>query len=310
MASRQRPAAPLYRNVQSRIAAGTRSRAALPPLDYSFKELTDVLSIVHEEPRSGYRRIVEIDDEEMEAAARQAAVLGGVAGDDGDDVEAGASAKALSGPQTKGRGKGKAPSRPPGITTAIRLCNNYLSSLDGLEEALAEVLDEPAELKWIDLSFNALVDIDEVLTFFPHLTTLYLHGNNIGALPDADNDDDVAAVALANDNTLLGGGGPGDNDDDDAAAAAAAAATARRRRRKRVSLDMVDKLGLLPNLKALTLHGNPIESHPHYKNYVLSVCPSLRHLDFTGVTRADRAAAQAWASMHRARYRARSRPSP
>ena len=262
-----------YGHVQSRIAAGTRARATMPPLDYSFKELTEPLGMVHEEPRSGFRRVIEVDEQEIQAAAAQAAVLGGLEVGEGEVVER------------------REDAGPRGITTAIRLCNNELSHLGGLEEALAEVLDEPSELKWIDLSFNALDDIDEVLTFFPHLTTLYLHGNNIGG-----------AEEYVHDPAERGGVGIGGDDDDEEEAARAAAAAAARRKRRKLRLDVVDKLGLLPNLRSLTLHGNPIESHPHYKHYVLSVCPGLRHLDFTGVTKADHRAAQTWASIHSARY--------
>ncbi|KAM6419669.1 leucine-rich repeat-containing protein 51 [Pluvialis apricaria] len=54
------------------------------------------------------------------------------------------------------------------------------------------------------------------------------------------------------------------------------------------SLAEVDKLGVLPHLRRLTLHGNPMEEQRGYRSYVLSLLPHLTSLDFSGVTRQDR----------------------
>ena len=59
----------------------------------------------------------------------------------------------------------------------------------------------------------------------------------------------------------------------------------------------VDKLSALPKLKTLALHGNPIEVTPGYHHYVLSHIPQLQTLDFSGITKADRATAQTWSTM-------------
>lgn len=56
-------------------------------------------------------------------------------------------------------------------------------------------------------------------------------------------------------------------------------------------LSEVDKLAKLKNLRNLTLHGNPIESEPGYRQYVLKKLPQLKTLDFSGVTKGDRAMA-------------------
>uniref|UniRef100_A0A8C5QMK0 Leucine-rich repeat-containing protein 51 n=1 Tax=Leptobrachium leishanense TaxID=445787 RepID=A0A8C5QMK0_9ANUR len=63
-------------------------------------------------------------------------------------------------------------------------------------------------------------------------------------------------------------------------------------------LSEVDKLASLPNLKSLTLHGNPIESESGYRSYILSVLPQLRSLDFSGVTKQDRVKADVWTRMN------------
>ncbi|CAH2225930.1 leucine-rich repeat-containing 51-like isoform X1 [Pelobates cultripes] len=59
-------------------------------------------------------------------------------------------------------------------------------------------------------------------------------------------------------------------------------------------LSEVDKLACLPNLKSLTLHGNPIETEKGYRSYILSVLPQLKSLDFSGVTKQDRVMADVW----------------
>ncbi|KAM6386360.1 leucine-rich repeat-containing protein 51 isoform 2-T2 [Alca torda] len=150
---------------------------------------------------------------------------------------------------------------PPQPTHALRLNNNSLEALGGLPPTLEQLLVTPAQLHWLDLSFNCLTDIDpvcretvpqfpwgagagvsqadgrggpQVLTTFRTLRSLQLHGNNIGSLAE------------------------------------------------------VDKLGVLPQLRRLTLHGNPMEEQRGYRSYVLSLLPHLTSLDFSGVTKQDR----------------------
>ena len=54
-------------------------------------------------------------------------------------------------------------------------------------------------------------------------------------------------------------------------------------------LSEVDKLAKLSKLKSLALHGNDIETTPGYRSYVISHIPQLKTLDFSGVTKTDRA---------------------
>ncbi|XP_073525638.1 leucine-rich repeat-containing protein 51 [Phyllobates terribilis] len=63
-------------------------------------------------------------------------------------------------------------------------------------------------------------------------------------------------------------------------------------------LSEVDKLAALPELKSLTLHGNPIESEKSYRSYILSLLPNLKTLDFSAVTKQDRVTADAWRRMN------------
>lgn len=67
---------------------------------------------------------------------------------------------------------------------AVRLSNNSLSSIEGLEEILSEVVNHPSEISWFDLSFNHFRNIDQVVTKFKNIKVLYLHGNSIESLDE------------------------------------------------------------------------------------------------------------------------------
>lgn len=84
--------------------------------------------------------------------------------------------------RTLGKGLEKKQQKLP--VTAIKLSYNQLTSISGLFEALTEILEKPEELTWLDLSYNNLTSIDSVLTKFPKLSMLYLHGNNIRDLKE------------------------------------------------------------------------------------------------------------------------------
>lgn len=68
----------------------------------------------------------------------------------------------------------------------VKLSNNMLSNLDGLAEFLEAVLDDPSELRWIDLSHNQLTTIDPVLFHYPKLSCIYLHGNQISKFKEVE----------------------------------------------------------------------------------------------------------------------------
>ncbi|XP_060744289.1 leucine rich repeat containing 51 [Tachysurus vachellii] len=56
----------------------------------------------------------------------------------------------------------------------------------------------------------------------------------------------------------------------------------------------VDKLGALPLLHTITLHGNNIETQHGYRNYVITVLPHLKMMDFSAVTKQERVMAYIW----------------
>ncbi|XP_070827264.1 leucine-rich repeat-containing protein 51 [Chaetodon trifascialis] len=59
-------------------------------------------------------------------------------------------------------------------------------------------------------------------------------------------------------------------------------------------LSEVDRLGVLPHLHTITLHGNVIETNKAYRNRVISVLPRLKTMDFSAVTRQERVMAKIW----------------
>jgi len=72
------------------------------------------------------------------------------------------------------------------ISDAIRMNNNTISSFKGFNRMLDSVLDNPKKLQWIDLSFNDIEHIDEVLLEFQNLKVLYLHSNEINNIKEVD----------------------------------------------------------------------------------------------------------------------------
>ncbi|PFH38023.1 leucine rich repeat-containing protein [Besnoitia besnoiti] len=64
--------------------------------------------------------------------------------------------------------------------TAVRLCNNQMTSLEELVPALCRIMPTPkSNLQWLDLAFNQLVAVHPVLQQLSELRTLYLHCNLI-----------------------------------------------------------------------------------------------------------------------------------
>lgn len=58
------------------------------------------------------------------------------------------------------------------------------------------------------------------------------------------------------------------------------------------NLGEVEKLAELPTLMCLTLHGNPIEEEKRYRFIVVVLLPQLQTLDFSTVTKGDKATAK------------------
>ncbi|XP_026676606.1 leucine-rich repeat-containing protein 51-like [Diaphorina citri] len=66
----------------------------------------------------------------------------------------------------------------------IKLSNNLLTGLTGVEVFIQEILASPSNLTWLDLSFNQLQRLNGTLSPSASLTILYLHGNKLQSLSD------------------------------------------------------------------------------------------------------------------------------
>jgi len=69
---------------------------------------------------------------------------------------------------------------------SLRFCYNAISDLQFFSSTLEHFLENPLELAWLDLSFNDISTIDEVLLQYPKLKILYLHSNSIEKLSEID----------------------------------------------------------------------------------------------------------------------------
>jgi hypothetical protein len=54
-------------------------------------------------------------------------------------------------------------------STSVRLCNNALGNLTGLDKAMYHLLDNPNELVWLDVSCNQLTSIEDIVLRYPKL---------------------------------------------------------------------------------------------------------------------------------------------
>lgn len=245
------------------------------PLDYSFKELKNVLEMETEEPRGGGKRRPQAEKDAAAAAQVNGEAVDGsaspptanaTAGDTAKNGSApgGANASGMLGASNKSGGGAATQLRPAAgapirkrrvrkITMAVKLNNNMIDSITDLPQALEFVMDDPIRnLQWIDLSFNQLQSIQAELLAFKQMKALYLHGNHIKSLPS------------------------------------------------------VERLRRLPKLISLTLNGNPIECYPFYRRYVVGALPDLRTLDHSTITDDEVASAQDWFQAHSQRSKIRS----
>ncbi|XP_074497927.1 leucine-rich repeat-containing protein 51 [Sebastes fasciatus] len=72
------------------------------------------------------------------------------------------------------------------LSCSLRLNNNNITDLHDLQKTVCHFLAEPSQLAWLDLSFNNISHIDQVLCELRELRVLYLHGNSIFILSEVD----------------------------------------------------------------------------------------------------------------------------
>ncbi|XP_054455490.1 leucine-rich repeat-containing protein 51-like [Anoplopoma fimbria] len=69
---------------------------------------------------------------------------------------------------------------------SLRLNNNSLADLASLVYICDHFLAQPWKIGWLDLSFNKIIHIEQVVCELRELRVLYLHGNCIWELSEVD----------------------------------------------------------------------------------------------------------------------------
>lgn len=173
-----------------------------PPLDFSFLNLQDCVSLRKERPRpGGKRKPIEKDEDEEDAKKND---LNGLPGDEKAEgaeqkekkenlvvknqaipqvntilanysVSLNAAKNGVMGGRKQEEGDEETARKKEVVlhVNALLLNNNYLRDLKDLHSTLCEyVLYEPRRLQWLNLSYNYLVKIDAEINKFVDLKTL------------------------------------------------------------------------------------------------------------------------------------------
>nr|XP_039255048.1 leucine-rich repeat-containing protein 51-like isoform X1 [Styela clava] len=134
-----------------------------PPVDFTFRDLRAVTDICKVDPREGPNKYVKIEVKRKNENDEEPLFP-----DDND--------KKNDEPRQFYKYCSK----------AIKLGNNSLARLENFSSGLQAVLEDPESIEWIDLSFNDLTKIDNVILEYPNLKVLYLHANYIDDLKQVD----------------------------------------------------------------------------------------------------------------------------
>ncbi|XP_059786864.1 leucine-rich repeat-containing protein 51 isoform X1 [Balaenoptera ricei] len=189
------------------------------------------------------------------------------------------------------------------MSQSLWLNNNVLNDLRDFNHVVSQLLEHPENLAWIDLSFNDLTSID------PNLRTPKLEWSSVkGQLRLKEEQESPGTWQVSgSDRTQAHTFCPSDR----SALSVWCPCTPSKVLTTFFNLSVlylhgnsiqrlgeVNKLAVLPRLRSLTLHGNPIEEEKGYRQYVLCTLPRITTFDFSGVTKADRTTAEVWKRMN------------
>ena len=71
-------------------------------------------------------------------------------------------------------------------SNVLKLANNNLVDTVGLYKMAVDVIENPEDIGWLDLSFNHITAISEDILEFPALKQISLHGNQISSFKDLE----------------------------------------------------------------------------------------------------------------------------
>lgn len=131
---------------------------------------------------------------------------------------------------------------------SLRLNNNNILDLHDLQKTVSYFLAEPSQLAWLDLSFNSISHIDKVIFLFPWISmSSFSHSTSAICMYMCVLVFQVLCelrelrVLYLHGNSIF-------------------------------ILSEVDRLGALPHLHSITLHGNVIETNKAYRWRVSFKC--------------------------------------
>ena len=126
-------------------------------LDFSFCEINDLNDLINQEPNSGKRQKIIVNDDNNDT------------NDNNNDNN------------VNNENSNKTIVKQKSIlrTVAVRLCYNDISKLNGINKIFDKILLNPFKICWIDFSNNNISKISDDLIQCKNLQILYLHQNNI-----------------------------------------------------------------------------------------------------------------------------------
>ncbi|KAG8457195.1 hypothetical protein KFE25_000889 [Diacronema lutheri] len=318
---------------QARGGAGGRGESPMPVpagppgLDFSFQEHTGLSGWLNEAPvEDGCGRLpkkvaLPPPREALERAAATAVTAVTADATSTAGSAAGAAARRATSHAPSGGG-GNGPPTAAGsaagdgadghgalefryVAQALRADNNRIADLSNLPTVLTKLLLHPAALLSLDLSSNQITTLgDAPFTACPHLQTLLLHDNRIGANRTGTNRTGTnrtgasPAVATGSGSGSGGGGGVRGQDGGGGKAQPASGGADAGEAGKGGGGSAVAHAGLealgcilpLAELRRLTVYGNPVaDTTPQLRLLLLAALPSLKALDGSTATQRERA---------------------
>lgn len=158
------------------INNASSNRNNTSPLDFSFRRLKDISTIMDDEQAS-LTTPVDNNNEDNLTPTDHTSATTTVAEETTD----------YSDPAKTGDFPKPTHRRHKSRSKCLRLNNNSLTSVDGLTNIISFLFQHPMYLSWLDFSFNRLTEISTVFCDLPYLQILYLHGNCIAELSQVEN---------------------------------------------------------------------------------------------------------------------------
>jgi len=231
------------------------------PLDYSFKEMIEISEILEEEPRLG--KVDELDQKKKKDKKENSEK----GDDEAVDSENEEKKEENENKNTQTGWNKKSLTKAPLIIPMVPISSTYkFHQKDGIP--VIEEIEKP-KTKYVNralrlsnnnfLSLEGLDMISEkiVANPFENLSWIDLSFNSIEEIHEC-------ILRFKNLKTLF------------------------LHANKIKKLTEIDKLAKLPNLRSLTLHGNPIEEEKNYRFYVILMIPQLINLNFSGISKQEK----------------------